>query len=115
MTTSFVDHFAVNSGKKIKQVNLLPSFIEPSDMSEIKHIVEELEVKYVMLPDTSDVVNGPMDGKFRMYPKGGTTLESIKTWAILLLRSLSDGQAPWRPQSCLIQNARCRAIFLTCL
>ena len=79
MTTSFVDHFAVNSGKKIKQVNLLPSFIEPSDMSEIKHIVEELEVKYVMLPDTSDVVNGPMDGKFRMYPKGGTTLESIKT------------------------------------
>jgi len=79
MTTSFVDHFAVNSGKKIKQINLLPSFIEPSDMSEIKHIVEELEVKYVMLPDTSDVVNGPMDGKFRMYPKGGTTLESIKT------------------------------------
>jgi nitrogenase molybdenum-iron protein beta chain len=79
MTTSFVDHFAVNSGKKIKQINLLPSFIEPSDMSEIKHIVEELEVKYVMLPDTSDVVNGPMDGKFRMYPKGGTTLDSIKT------------------------------------
>jgi len=79
MTTSFVDHFAVNSGKKAKQINLLPSFIEPSDMSEIKHIVEELEVKYVMLPDTSDVVNGPMDGKFRMYPKGGTTLESIKT------------------------------------
>ena len=79
MTTSFVDHFAVNSGKKIKQINILPSFIEPSDMSEIKHIVEELEVKYVMLPDTSDVVNGPMDGKFRMYPKGGTTLESIKT------------------------------------
>jgi nitrogenase molybdenum-iron protein beta chain len=48
-------------------------------MSEIKHIADEMGVKYVMLPDTSDVVNGPMDGKFRMYPKGGTTLDGIKS------------------------------------
>lgn len=79
MVSSFVQHFARSSGKKLKQVNLVPSFIEPSDMSEIKHIAESMGVKYVMLPDTSDVVNGPMDGKFRMYPKGGTTLEGIKS------------------------------------
>jgi nitrogenase molybdenum-iron protein beta chain len=77
MVASFVQHFSESTGKKLKQINLIPSFVEPSDMSEIKHIADLMNVKYVMLPDTSDVVNGPMDGKFRMYPKGGTTLEGI--------------------------------------
>jgi len=79
MVASFVQHFSENTGKKIKQINLVPTFVEPSDMSEIKHLAESMGVKYVMLPDTSDVVNGPMDGKFRMYPKGGTTLEQIRS------------------------------------
>ncbi len=79
MVTSLVQYFSESSGKKIKQLNLIPSFIEPSDMSEIKHIATEMGVKFVMFPDTSDVVNGPMDGKFRMYPKGGATLEEIRS------------------------------------
>ena len=79
MVSSFIQHFAESTGKKAKQINLLPSFVEPSDMSEIKRIASAMGVKYVMLPDTSDVVNGPMDGKFRMYPKGGTTLKEIKS------------------------------------
>ncbi|HNY16058.1 MAG TPA: nitrogenase component 1 [Treponemataceae bacterium] len=79
MVSSFVQHFSENTGKKLKQINLVPSFIEPSDMSEIKHLADSMGVKYVMLPDTSDVVNGPMDGKFRMYPKGGTTLDQIRS------------------------------------
>ena len=79
MVASFVSHFAESTGKKLKQINLVPTFIEPSDMSEIKHLADEMGVKYVMLPDTSNVVNGPMDGKFRMYPKGGTTLDEIRS------------------------------------
>lgn len=79
MTASMVQYFSENTGRKLKQINLIPSFIEPSDMSEIKHIADQLGVKYVMFPDTSDVVNGPMDGKFRMYPKGGATIEQIKS------------------------------------
>ena len=79
MTASFVQYFSEKTGAKLEQINLIPSFIEPSDMSEIKHIADEMGIKYVMFPDTSDVVNGPMDGKFRMYPRGGTTLEQIKS------------------------------------
>jgi nitrogenase molybdenum-iron protein beta chain len=79
MTASLVQYFSENTGNKLNQVNLIPSFIEPSDMSEIKHIASALGVNYVMFPDTSDVVNGPMDGKFRMYPRGGATLEQIKS------------------------------------
>ena len=77
MLTAMVKQFAVNTGKKNNAVTLLPSFIEPSDMSEIKHIAAELGLEYIMYPDTSGVVNAPMDGKFRMYPKGGTAKEKI--------------------------------------
>lgn len=79
MVTSFVQYFSENTGNKIDQINLIPSFVDPSDMSEIKHIANEMGIKYVMFPDTSDVVNGPMDGKFHMYPKGGATIEQIKS------------------------------------
>ncbi|HQO22363.1 MAG TPA: nitrogenase component 1, partial [Spirochaetota bacterium] len=78
MTTGMVQYFSENTGRPLKQINLIPSFIEPSDMAEIKRMTSEMGVKFVMFPDTSGVVNGPMDGKFHMYPKGGTTIEQIK-------------------------------------
>jgi nitrogenase molybdenum-iron protein beta chain len=77
MLTAMVQNFAKSTGKKNNYVTILPSFIEPSDMSEIKRIAEELGVQYIMYPDTSGVVNAPMDGKFHMYPKGGTPKEKI--------------------------------------
>jgi nitrogenase molybdenum-iron protein beta chain len=77
MLTAMVQNFAKNTGQKNNYVTILPSFIEPSDMSEIKHIAEELGIRYIMYPDTSGVVNAPMDGKFHMYPKGGTPKEKI--------------------------------------
>jgi nitrogenase molybdenum-iron protein beta chain len=77
MLTAMVQNFAKNTGKRHSAVTLLPSFIEPSDMSEIKHIAAEMGVGHIMYPDTSGVVNGPMDGKFYMYPRGGATREQI--------------------------------------
>jgi nitrogenase molybdenum-iron protein beta chain len=72
MLAAIVQNFAKNTGRKTNTITLLPSFIEPSDMAEIKRIAAEMGISYIMYPDTSDVVNGPLDGKFRMYPKGGT-------------------------------------------
>jgi nitrogenase molybdenum-iron protein beta chain len=77
MLAAMVQNFAKNTGKKSDAVTILPSFIEPSDMTEIKHIAGELGLRYIMYPDTSGVVNAPMDGTFRMYPKGGTPKEEI--------------------------------------
>jgi len=79
MAAALVQYFSKSTGKTNKRINLIPSFIEPSDMGEIKHIANEMGIDYVMFPDTSDVVNGPMDGKFRMYPKGGATVEEIES------------------------------------
>lgn len=63
---------------KKEQVNLLPGFINPGDLREIKRLTKVMGIKFIMLPDTSGVVDSPMTGEFKMYPKGGTTIEEIK-------------------------------------
>ncbi|GHT37349.1 nitrogenase molybdenum-iron protein subunit beta [Planctomycetales bacterium] len=79
MAAAMVQYFAKSTEKKHRRINLIPSFIEPSDMSEIKHLADEMGVKYTMFPDTSDVVNTTMDGTFRMYPHGGCRREWIES------------------------------------
>ncbi len=79
MTQAMVHYLSENTGKKINRVNIIPGFVEPSDMTEIRSIVSEMGIKMVMFPDTSGVVNGPLDGKFHMYPKGGATIEEIRS------------------------------------
>lgn len=78
MTASMVQYFSESSGTRSNRINIIPGFVEPSDMSEIKRLASEMGVAITMFPDTSGVVNGPMDGKFHMYPKGGASAESIK-------------------------------------
>ncbi|MDA3891047.1 MAG: nitrogenase molybdenum-iron protein subunit beta [Salinivirgaceae bacterium] len=77
MVKGFIDKFAFNTGEKKRQVNLISGWVEPSDMREIKRIMKIMKVPYVMLPDTSDVLDAPMTGKFQMYPNGGTTISEM--------------------------------------
>ncbi len=77
MLEALVKYFSFNTNEKIRQVNLLSGWVEPSDMRELKRIAGLMKVKTVLLPDTSDVVDTPMTGKYQMYPKGGTTVEEI--------------------------------------
>ena len=77
MLESFVRYFAEKTDEKIRQVNVLSGWVEPSDMRELKRILRIMKVKPVLLPDTSDVLDTPMTGKFEMYPKGGTTISEM--------------------------------------
>ena len=79
MTKAMVDYFAERNGKRNKAVNLIPGFVEPSDMTEIKRLASVLGVPSVMFPDTSNVLNGPLTGKYKMYPDGGTTVEQLQS------------------------------------
>lgn len=79
MTASIIQYFSENTGKRLNRINLLPGFVEPSDMSELKRIASELGVQTLLFPDTSGVVNSPMDGKFHMYPKGGVSAADVKS------------------------------------
>jgi nitrogenase molybdenum-iron protein beta chain len=63
---------------KKEQVNIIPGFVNPGDMREIKRLVKAMGINFIMFPDTSGVVDSPMTGKFEMYPKGGTTIEELR-------------------------------------
>ncbi len=77
MCTGIVKGLAKHTGVAKDQVNILPGWVEPSDMREIKRIASEMAAKIVMYPDTSDVVDTPQTGEFKMYPDGGATVEDI--------------------------------------
>jgi len=75
---SMVDYFSENGGKKTRSVNLIPGFVEPSDMEEIKRISGLMGIETILFPDTSRVLNGPLTGKYRMFPEGGVTIDELK-------------------------------------
>jgi len=64
--------------KKTGKINILPGYVDASDMRELKRLAGELKVPFTMLPDTSDVLDSPQTGVYKMYPKGGTTIEEIQ-------------------------------------
>jgi nitrogenase molybdenum-iron protein beta chain len=79
MTKSMVSYFSeVKAAVKKEQVNIIPGFVNPGDMREIKRLVKAMGVEFIMFPDTSGVVDSPMTGEFNMYPDGGTKVEQLK-------------------------------------
>ena len=79
MTKSMVSYLC-EATKEVKEerANIIPGFINPSDMREIKRITKLMGVNYIMFPDTSGVLDTPMTGEFVMYPAGGAKVEDIK-------------------------------------
>ena len=78
MTKALVTYFADPNAEKSKKITLVPGWVEPSDMRELKCLAHKLGIEIVMYPDTSDVLDVPHTGKHEFYPKGGTTVEQIK-------------------------------------
>jgi nitrogenase molybdenum-iron protein beta chain len=78
MTKAMVDYFATSTRNTLNQVNIIPGWVEPADMEEMKRITGIFGIKSVLFPDTSNVLNSPQTGKYRMYPKGGVTLDQLK-------------------------------------
>ncbi len=77
MVKGMVDYLAVRNGQRTNRINLIPGYVEPSDMEEIKRLAGELGVAFIMFPDTSNVLNGPQTGRFSMFPAGGTTVADL--------------------------------------
>ncbi|VGO22414.1 nitrogenase molybdenum-iron protein subunit beta [Pontiella sulfatireligans] len=77
MCTGIVKGLVEHTGVAKDQVNILPGWVEPSDMREIKRIAKDMGAKIVLYPDTSDVVDSPQTGEYKMYPDGGATVEDI--------------------------------------
>ena len=79
MVAGIVKGLADKTGIAQDQVNIIPGWVEPADMRELKTMAKEMGVNTVMFPDTSDAVDTPMVGEFKMYPDGGVTVEEMAT------------------------------------
>ncbi|MDP2107151.1 MAG: nitrogenase component 1, partial [Desulfobulbaceae bacterium] len=66
-------------GKKNGKINIIPGWVEPCDMEELKRLISLIGVKMIMFPDTSGVLNGPLSGEYTMFPEGGTTVAELKS------------------------------------
>ena len=79
MTKALVKYFAEKTGETAaKRVNLIPGYVEPADMRELKHIIRLMGLDAITFPDTSDVLDAPQTAVYEMYPSGGVTIDDVK-------------------------------------
>jgi nitrogenase molybdenum-iron protein beta chain len=77
MVKSLVTYFSHSSGHKRNLVNILPGWVEPSDMRELRRLGRLMSALINVFPDTSDVLDAPLSGEHEFYPKGGATVAQI--------------------------------------
>jgi nitrogenase molybdenum-iron protein beta chain len=77
MVQAMVKCLARSTDETGEHAAIIPGWVEPADMREIKRIVSLMGIEHVMFPDTDGVFDAPMTGKHRFYPKGGAKLEDI--------------------------------------
>jgi nitrogenase molybdenum-iron protein beta chain len=77
MVTGFINGLSETTGVKNGKMCIIPGFVNPGDMREMKRILKLMGVDFTMLPDTTGVLDTPMTGKYEMYPKGGTKVQDI--------------------------------------
>lgn len=74
MVKNFTKPKELDNGK----INIIPGFVNPGDMREIKRILKSMDTPFIMFPDTSGVLDTAMTGKYEMFPIGGVTIEELK-------------------------------------
>ncbi len=77
MVKAMVDYFSSRDFGKSTDVNVIPGYVDPADMREMKRMLAELGLTATVFPDTSDVLDSPMSGSYEMFPKGGVTTEQL--------------------------------------
>lgn len=100
---AFVKYLAESTGETKNVVNLIPGWVEPADMREIKRLAELVGVDFILTPDTSDVLDSPMNGKYDMYPDGGTKIADLKAMGDSFL-TLAMGPLATKPAAELLEK-----------
>jgi len=78
MVKGIASGFAESTGHKNGRVNIIPGWVEPADMEELKRMAALFGVNSILFPDTSGVLNGPATGAYKMFPEGGTPVADLK-------------------------------------
>jgi len=61
-----------------KRVNLFPGMVSPGDLRALKDLCESFDLKYSLVGDYSDTLDGGVWDEYHALPPGGTPLEDIR-------------------------------------
>lgn len=78
MTTAIVRYLVERTGQTRDQLNIVPGYLDPGDIREIKRLAAAM-CGTVVFPDTSDVLDLPQTGRYEMYPRGGVRIDELAT------------------------------------
>jgi nitrogenase molybdenum-iron protein NifN len=68
---------AARSNFKGNHLNVFPGFVSPADLRHIKTILNGFGMKYVMLPDYSETLDGGFWKEYQLIPGGGTPISEL--------------------------------------
>ncbi len=66
-------------GEKLKHINVFPGFVSTEDLRQIKYLLNDFGIDFVMLPDYSETLDNPVWQSYKRIPEGGTPVAKIKT------------------------------------
>ena len=61
------------------RINLFPGMVSPADLRYLKEILTDFQIPFVMIPDYSATLDGPLWSEYQRIPAGGTKLSDIRT------------------------------------
>ncbi|WEL16777.1 Nitrogenase molybdenum-iron protein beta chain [Halorhabdus sp. SVX81] len=65
-------------GKPTNRLNVIPGWVDPGDIREIRHILEEIGANPLWLTDYSDPLDGGLYADDPDHPPGGTPIEDLE-------------------------------------
>ena len=78
---NFLKELALKLPRKSRpngKVNVIPGWVNPGDLREIKHILREMDIPGLVLTDYSDTLDGGLYSPKPHFPRGGNTLDELK-------------------------------------
>ncbi|MDR2555720.1 MAG: hypothetical protein LBC64_09870 [Fibromonadaceae bacterium] len=78
MMMGFMNYLTGKTGMPTGKTAIFPGWVNPGDIRELKRIAKAMKVNTVFFPDQTGVLDAPMNGKYEMYPEGGTPIEEIQ-------------------------------------
>ncbi len=61
-----------------QHINLFPGFVSPADLRNLKEILSDAGIEYVLLPDYSASLDNPFWKDYHLIPEGGTPVDHIR-------------------------------------
>ncbi|KPU45695.1 FeMo cofactor biosynthesis protein NifB [Oxobacter pfennigii] len=74
---SIVENLAVKTLPN-NRVNVIAANLNPGDIREIKRMLEDFSVDYILLPDVSETLDAPFTNEYNHVPKGGCKVSDIR-------------------------------------